>query len=48
VRFYFLAPDKLKNGTGGKPGEPGNPCRKRFELIDGYVKAWKRTPPKSP
>jgi hypothetical protein len=48
VRFYFLAPDKLKNGRGEKPGKPGNPCPKRFALIDGYVKAWKRTPPKTP
>lgn len=48
VRFYFLAPQKLKDGTGAPAGKPGNPCRKRFELIDGYVKAWKRTPPKTP
>jgi hypothetical protein len=48
VRFYFLAPDKLKNGLGEKLGRPGNPCKKRFDLIDGYVKAWKRTPPKTP
>jgi hypothetical protein len=48
VKYYFLAPDKLKAGTGAKQGKPGNPCRKRFELVDGYVKAWKRTPAKKP
>jgi hypothetical protein len=48
VRFYFLAPQKLKEGTGAVPGKPGNPCPKRFDLIDGYVRSWKRTPPKKP
>jgi hypothetical protein len=48
ARFYFLAPGKLKDGLGKKMGEVGNPCKKRFDLIDGYVKAWKRTPPKQP
>jgi hypothetical protein len=40
VAYYFLEPDKLRNGVGGKPGEIGNPCRKRFELVDKYVKSW--------
>ena len=31
VAYYFLEPDKLRNGVGGKPGEIGNPCRKRFD-----------------
>jgi hypothetical protein len=40
MAYYFLEPDKLQNGVGGKPGEIGNPCRKRFELVDKYVKNW--------
>lgn len=42
VKFYFSAPQTLKNGTGAPAGTPGNPCRKRFALIDEYVKAWER------
>ena len=38
--YYFLEPDKLHGGTGGKPGEPGNPCPQRFGLVEKYVKNW--------
>jgi hypothetical protein len=38
--YYFLEPDVLRGGTGKKLGTPGNPCRKRFALVDRYVKSW--------
>ncbi|HEX6899531.1 MAG TPA: DUF4157 domain-containing protein [Thermoanaerobaculia bacterium] len=40
VMYYFVEPNTLKNGDGGKPGEPGNPCPRRFKFIDREVKRW--------
>ncbi len=45
LKFYFVAPQTLRNGTGAPTGAPGNPCPKRFALIDKFVKAWKRPAP---
>jgi hypothetical protein len=42
VAYYFLEPQTLQNGTGKKPGEVGNACRKRFALVEKYIKNWKK------
>jgi hypothetical protein len=44
LAYYFLEPDTLRNGHGKPPGEIGNACRKRFELVEKYVKAWNSKP----
>ncbi|MFT3773292.1 MAG: DUF4157 domain-containing protein [Minicystis sp.] len=42
VMFYFMSPDVLKKGRGAAPGKIGNPCPRRFQLIDAIVKDWKK------
>lgn len=41
LMFYFLEPQKLKKGRGATNGTPGNPCPKRFALVDGFVRGWR-------
>ena len=43
MAMYFVDPGTLRDGT--KPRKPlgtvGNPCPKRYALVDGFVKNWK-------
>ena len=39
--FFFVDPDRLKNGDGSAAGTPGNPCPKRFAFLERIVGAWK-------
>jgi len=40
VMYYFLEPETLKKGKGKPDGKPGNPCPKRYALIETMVKNW--------
>ncbi|HWN71230.1 MAG TPA: DUF4157 domain-containing protein [Haliangium sp.] len=43
VMYYFVDPNTLKNGQGGKvKGEIGNPCPERFAFIEKAVKDWQK------
>jgi hypothetical protein len=48
VMMYFVEPKTLREGKGKPDGEPGNPCPKRFDLIEGFVKKWKPGPGSAP
>ncbi len=40
AKFYFVAPDRLKNGDGGVAGQPKNPAPKRHAFMEKIGKGW--------
>lgn len=38
--MFFIAPKRLKDGDGGKAGEPKNPCPKRYAFMEKLGKDW--------
>ncbi len=40
VMYFFVDPEGLKKGQGEKPGEPGNPCPRRFRFVEQAVRRW--------
>jgi hypothetical protein len=44
--IYVADKDRLKNGDGtAKPGEPGNPCPKRYAYCEKVIAGWTPPPP---
>jgi len=42
VMFFFVDPDRLKNGNGAPKGTPGNPCPQRFKFVQNLVDGWSK------
>jgi hypothetical protein len=45
VMFFFVDPDRLKNGNGAPKGTPGNACPQRFKFVQDLVNAWTKGGP---
>jgi hypothetical protein len=43
--FFFVDPDRLRNGNGAPKGTPGNACPQRFKFVQDLVNAWTKGGP---